>query len=181
MAKYVIEDTTLTGIAGAIREKNGTTDTYKPTEMAAAIAAIVSGGSGGGFNLDDYNVVAINDMASKSVSNSNSWNGLNINYSFTNWKDYFTSPEEIEFILVRTDSLTAAFYIKGLMPIYDNGFLGVAKSVSGSYSGQTIILAPDTYVEDSTDALVFDNNGMVFTKTSMGTKTAVYFVTKKGA
>ena len=181
MAKYVIEDTTLTGIAGAIREKNGTTDTMKPTEMAAAIAAIVSGGSGGGFNSDDYNVVAINDMATKSVSNSNSWNGLNIGYSFTNWKDYFTSPEEIEFILVRTASLTAAFYIKGLMPIYDNGFLGVAESVSGSYSAQTITLAPDTYVEDKTQALVFDNNGMVFTKQSMGTKTAVYFVTKKGA
>lgn len=181
MAKYVIEDTTLTGIAGAIREKNGTTDTYKPTEMAAAIAAIVSGGSGGGFNLDDYNVVAINNMAQKSVSNSNSWNGLNISYSFTNWKDYFTSPEEIEFILVRTNNLTAEFYIKGLMPIYDNGFLGVAESISGSYSAQTITLAPDTYVEDRTNALVFDNNGMVFTKQSIGTKTAVYFVTKKGA
>ena len=180
MAKYVIEDTTLTGIAGAIREKNGTTNTYKPTEMAAAIAAIVSG-SGGGFNPDDYNVVAINNIAQKSVSNSNSWNGLNISYSFTNWKDYFTSPEEIEFILVRTDYITAFFYIKGLMPIYDNGFLGVAESVSGSYSAQTITLASDTYVEGKTNALVFDNNGMVFTKQSIATKTAVYFVTKKGA
>lgn len=181
MAKYVIEDTTLTGIAGAIREKNGTTNTMKPTEMAAAIAAIVSGGSGGGFNHDDYNVVAINNMAEKSVSNSNSWNGTNTRYTFTNWKDYFTSPEEIEFILVRTDSITAAFYIKGLMPIYDNGFLGVAKSISGSYSAQTITLASDTYVEDKTDALVFDNNGMVLTKQTTGAKTAVYFVTKKGA
>lgn len=181
MAKYVIEDTTLTGIAGAIREKNGTTNTYKPTEMAAAIAAIVSGGSGGGFNPDDYNVVAINNMAQKSVSNSNSWNGTNTYYTFTNWKDYFTSPEEIEFILVRTSDITAAFYIKGLMPIYDNGFLGIAKSDSGSYSAQTITLASDTYVEDKTDALVFDNNGMVFTHQSTGTKTAVYFVTKKGA
>ena len=180
MAKYVIEDTTLTGIAGAIREKNGTTNTYKPTEMAAAIAAIVSG-SGGGFNSDDYNVVAINNMAEKSVSNSNSWNGTNTSYTFTNWKDYFTSPEEIEFILVRTASLTAEFYIKGLMPIYDNGFLGVAESVSGSYSAQTITLASDTYVEDKTQALVFDRNGMVLTKQSTGTKTAVYFVTKKGA
>lgn len=180
MAKYVIEDTTLTGIAGAIREKNGTTDTYKPTEMAAAIAAIVSG-SGGGFNPDDYNVVAINNMASKTVSGSNSWNGTNTYYTFTNWKDYFTSPEEIEFILVRTSDITAAFYIKGLMPIYDNGFLGIAESNSGSYSAQTITLASDTYVEGKTDALVFDNNGMVFTEQSIGTKTAVYFVTKKGA
>lgn len=33
-----------TGIANSIREKNGTTDTYKPTEMAAAISAIQTGG-----------------------------------------------------------------------------------------------------------------------------------------
>ena len=109
MAKYVIEDTTLTGIAGAIREKNGTTNTYKPTGMAAAIAAIVSGGSGGGFNPDDYNVVAINNMAEKSVSNSNSWNGTNTSYTFTNWKDYFTSPEEIEFTLEKTASLKTTY------------------------------------------------------------------------
>lgn len=48
MAKYVIEDTTLTGIADAIREKNGSTDTYKPEDMPSAIDAIeTSNGSGG--------------------------------------------------------------------------------------------------------------------------------------
>lgn len=34
MAVYTIQDTTLTAIADAIREKTGSTNTIKPTEMA---------------------------------------------------------------------------------------------------------------------------------------------------
>lgn len=49
MANYIIQDTTLTNIANAIREKNGTEDTYKPSDMAAAISAIQAGGGSGGL------------------------------------------------------------------------------------------------------------------------------------
>ena len=45
MAKYCIEDSTLIAIGDAIREKNGTTETMTPTEMAAAISAIEAGGN----------------------------------------------------------------------------------------------------------------------------------------
>lgn len=48
MAITTINDTHLTDIANAIRSKNGTTDTYKPSEMASAIENIEAGGSGGG-------------------------------------------------------------------------------------------------------------------------------------
>lgn len=41
-----IDDSNLTNIADAIREKNSATTTYKPSEMAAAIRAIESGGAG---------------------------------------------------------------------------------------------------------------------------------------
>ena len=41
-----IDDAYLTAIGNAIRAKNGTTTTYKPSEMAAAISAIESGDSG---------------------------------------------------------------------------------------------------------------------------------------
>ena len=44
MAKVLVNENNLTNIANAIRGKNGSTDTYKPSEMAAAITAI-SGGS----------------------------------------------------------------------------------------------------------------------------------------
>lgn len=42
----VVLDSTLTDIANAIRGKNGSQDTYKPSEMPAAITAIPSGGVG---------------------------------------------------------------------------------------------------------------------------------------
>lgn len=43
MANVVINETNLTNIANAIREKNGTEETYKPSEMAEAISAITTG------------------------------------------------------------------------------------------------------------------------------------------
>jgi hypothetical protein len=44
MANVIINDTNLTNIANAIREKNGGTTKYKPSEMANAILAIEGGG-----------------------------------------------------------------------------------------------------------------------------------------
>jgi hypothetical protein len=46
MAKYTINDTTLTGIADAIRAKGGTSAALTPAQMAEAIAAIQTGGGG---------------------------------------------------------------------------------------------------------------------------------------
>lgn len=46
MGNVIINDSSLTNIANAIRAKNGTTNTYKPSEMADAITAITGGGSG---------------------------------------------------------------------------------------------------------------------------------------
>ena len=44
MSKVLVNESSLTGIANAIRSKNGETTTYKPSEMAAAITAISGGG-----------------------------------------------------------------------------------------------------------------------------------------
>ena len=46
MANVLVQDTSLTAIADAIRGKNGTETTYKPAEMAAAIVNLPSGGGG---------------------------------------------------------------------------------------------------------------------------------------
>ena len=46
MANVIINDSNLVAIGNAIREKNGTEDTYKPREMAEAILAITTGGGG---------------------------------------------------------------------------------------------------------------------------------------
>lgn len=44
MTKVAVTETYLTNIANAIRGKNGSSDTYTPAEMAAAITNIPSGG-----------------------------------------------------------------------------------------------------------------------------------------
>ena len=51
-----VDDTNLKAIANAIRAKNGSTNTYKPSEMASAITAIESGGgnSGGANEVVDF-------------------------------------------------------------------------------------------------------------------------------
>ena len=46
MRKVLVNESSLTGVATAIRGKNGSADTYKPSEMAAAITAISGGGGG---------------------------------------------------------------------------------------------------------------------------------------
>lgn len=46
MAKYVIDSSTLNGIADAITEKTETNDGYKPEDMAAAIRSITGRDSG---------------------------------------------------------------------------------------------------------------------------------------
>lgn len=50
MSKVFIEETTLTNIGSAIREKTGKTDLIAPGDMPAEIKAIVSGGGSGGGN-----------------------------------------------------------------------------------------------------------------------------------
>ena len=50
MANVLVEETSLSNIASAIRVKNGSTAVYKPGEMAAAITNLPTGGSSGGEN-----------------------------------------------------------------------------------------------------------------------------------
>ena len=44
MANVLVEETSLSNIASAIRVKNGSTAVYKPGEMAAAISNLPTGG-----------------------------------------------------------------------------------------------------------------------------------------
>lgn len=73
MSQVLVNESSLSGIAGAIRQKNGTNSTYKPSQMAAAIQAlpgastlgtknIVTNGNyaASGDNLDGYSSVSVN-------------------------------------------------------------------------------------------------------------------------
>ena len=65
MANVLVEETSLSNIASAIREKSGGSATYKPGEMAAAISNLPTGGSSDNENLivtrpDNINVTYVN-------------------------------------------------------------------------------------------------------------------------
>ena len=61
MASVIIDDINLTNIANAIREKNGSSETYKPSEMSAAISSLSSGSGGDDFSLDLTNITGFNN------------------------------------------------------------------------------------------------------------------------
>lgn len=52
MSKVMVNESSLSSIGEAIRGKNGTTNTYKPSEMAAAISNITTGGNFDFSNLE---------------------------------------------------------------------------------------------------------------------------------
>ena len=54
MGKVMVNESSLTAIGEAIRGKNGTTNTYKPSEMAAAISSIPAGGGNFDFSNLEY-------------------------------------------------------------------------------------------------------------------------------
>lgn len=71
MSSVVIDDTSLTAIANAIRSKNGLTTTYTPGNMAAAILAIPSGGGVTGLEYESGTYTPTSDIARPTISFSN--------------------------------------------------------------------------------------------------------------
>ena len=69
MAQVLVTDTYLTNIANAIRSKNNSSTTYKPSAMAAAITALDTSGGGSsssGVSLSDVEVY-ISDYSDSST------------------------------------------------------------------------------------------------------------------
>lgn len=69
MGKAFIQESTLTDIADAIRSKNGSSDTYLPSEMAQAIQNIPTGGDINYFYVEDASGAA-NTLTIKKSNNS---------------------------------------------------------------------------------------------------------------
>jgi hypothetical protein len=96
MSKLFIEDSTLTAIGDAIREKTGKTDLIAPGSMPAEIKAIVSGGGDG-----DCNGLHLPDDAFLISGNAN----YMFQYNKWNWfvRDFGH--------MIRTDGITMASYM----------------------------------------------------------------------
>lgn len=66
---YIIQDTTLSRIAEAIRVKNGTTDKIKVSDMAAMIKAIKAGGDGKEAAIIDRSITEYSNSSVGTVGN----------------------------------------------------------------------------------------------------------------
>ena len=130
MAKVLIHDENLTNIANAIREKNGETTTYLPSEMATAIQNI----SGGGPTITKG--IVINEYDRYGYPIDVSVVGL------TEIEDYMFSH---------------AFYYDGALNYYGYGLLGKCQKFSipedltriGEYSFQYCDMFPLTSLPDT--------------------------------
>lgn len=160
----IIDTSILTAIANAIRTKLGVQTTYRPYEMAAAIASITSGGitptgtksisaNGTGINVAQYAYVDVAVPTSGGISGVTDIT-LDIESATSNSKQldavfspYVESGENC--IFVRRDSLTgsgdmlALPYINGaignMVYRYNNGTLAVVATESGNY---TVVVSP---------------------------------------
>jgi hypothetical protein len=69
MSKVLVTESSLSGIAAAIREKNGSSDTYNPGQMAAAIQAIPTGITPTGtVNITQNGTTDVTNYASANVN-----------------------------------------------------------------------------------------------------------------
>ena len=76
MAKYSIEDTTLTAIGNAIREKAGTAELITPLDMPTAISSITTGGGSedcNGLHLPEEALVITGECNSRFSYNGWNW------------------------------------------------------------------------------------------------------------
>lgn len=74
MSKVLVTESSLAGIAEAIRAKSGSSDTYTPGQMAAAIEAIPTGVTPTGtVNITQNGTVNVTDYASAAVAVPNSY------------------------------------------------------------------------------------------------------------
>lgn len=78
MAKVLVTDTYLTNIGNAIREKNGETTAYKPSEMAAAIQAISGGGDQPQLNAPTIKITEDTLTITANKNNGNFVTGYNV-------------------------------------------------------------------------------------------------------
>lgn len=98
MAQKLYEETNIQAIADAIREKNGTTDTYLVSEMAAAVSAIQAGGGG---NLDFSKLSYATLTPTSDVLSST---GMDLS-------SYISDYSQVKFIMYSDGNTSATMYI----------------------------------------------------------------------
>lgn len=108
MSKVLVNETSLTAIANAIREKNGETTTYKPSEMSGAISALTIGTAD----------IPEEAFGQGNPDNSYKFYNRSWNWFMTTYADQI-EPQEIAPYICYKNVLTEKFPISFVMQNYD--------------------------------------------------------------
>lgn len=129
MAKKLYEESSIRAIADAIRSKTGTTNSYKVSEMAAAIATIQGDGNGGDY---DITVTKNNDgTQSLAITDANNEPTVLISKTITTNGTYNASQDNADgYVSVTVNVPTNGFSPTGTIEITDNGTYDVANYAS---------------------------------------------------
>ncbi len=167
MSKVLVNESSLTGIANAIRGKNGSTTTYKPSEMAAAITAISGGGepviealsitANGTYTapdgVDGYSPVTVNVPQSGSPPDSAFVISGNCSYRFANsgW-DWFIEQYGNRITTKDISNADNMFYMsKNIKTIpFEINLLYDGCNVSGMFFGTNLEKIPSIDFHQST-------------------------------
>lgn len=171
MAKYVIDEKTLTDIAESIRQKKGTTAEITPENMPSEIAGITGGGEAEDLDAvlteQEALIAELQDiLAKKAVSGGGSYNfewarGYEIEIGANSIKN---STDTIAYIKTLVDSYSTSLIIL-MSPLTVNnqlvlcGVRGVARCRDGKIASTVVGTAYDMFIPEGTKYLVLEKQG----------------------
>lgn len=168
MSKYVIDNTTLTSIGNAIREKEGSSGAIKVSDFATRISAIAAGG---GIDTDNCNVTMLSRIPRVSVNNQGYW--------WSDWQDYVTDLSKVKMFVLGFGNYTA-IYVKGIMADVADGVFNCAEFYN---SNPTNYFQEGYLVRFTANGfqLCYNNGSEISALDSTTYKPALYIISEKEA
>lgn len=133
MSKYLIEGSTLTGIADAIRSKSGSTDTIATTDMATQIAAIETG-----VDTSNATITAMDVMSGKVAYGADGQVVGEAPFGFEGWRKEVQLPTDVTWLAVSYGCGRFVAIAQSVVAYSEDGFTWTQAELPVSMTSATI-------------------------------------------